>query len=70
MSVYKINFANRTIVSCTLVNNPIKLSDKYICEQVNGKPIYALIDAENENEAISVANQILMGVSGACESCL
>lgn len=61
--VFKVNFAKNTIVSCTLVVRPTKLADKYVCEKVNGKPIYALIEAANEEEARAIADQILINLA-------
>ncbi len=60
MSIFKINFAKHIIVSCTLVDKPIKLEGKYVCEKVNDKPIYALIEASNEEEAMAIAYQIVI----------
>ncbi len=63
MNTYKVIFAKNTIVSCTLVNNSIRITGRYICEQVNGKPIYALIQADSEEEATSIADQILSDIA-------
>lgn len=61
MSVFKITFLNHAIISCKVVKTPDKLPAKNVCERVNGKPIYAMVEAANEEEAMIIANQLQRG---------
>ncbi len=63
MSVYKVNFVKKSVVSCTPVVTAIKLDGSYHCEHIGGQPIYALIEAPSEHDAIRVAAQIITEIT-------
>jgi hypothetical protein len=63
MNTYKVIFAKNEIISCDKVNEHLALSGQYRYEQDKGQLIYALIQADNEDEARSVADTIIKEVT-------
>jgi hypothetical protein len=63
MKVFKVIFARNEIISCSAVRDSVKLDGSYHYEHKGGKIIYALIKAETEEEACSIALTIRKEVS-------
>ncbi len=63
MNVFKVIFARNEIISCSVVHDNVKLDSTYHYEHKAGKIIYALIKAETEEEACSVARKMPKEIS-------
>lgn len=63
MSMYKIVFARKTIISCRQVEGNVEMNGKYFCEHRNGEPIYAIVRAESETEACKIAKSVIADVN-------
>lgn len=63
MYIYKIVFARKTIISCKQVAGTVEMNGKYFCEHRNGEPIYAIVRADNENEAYKMAQILVADVT-------
>lgn len=63
MSIFKVIFAKNKAISCREMDQSVRLQDDYFYEQKNGQPIYAIINAKDENEALRVAEDIVREVT-------
>jgi hypothetical protein len=61
MKTYKIIFAGNAIMLCRKIelNINVEMKGKFICEQRNGEVMYALVRAETETEACTIARQVI-----------
>jgi hypothetical protein len=62
MNTYKIIFAKNEVVSCELLNKVI-LGKECDYEHDNGRLIYALINAENESDALNKSGKVIKEVT-------
>ncbi len=58
MNVYRIIFADNEAISCTIVDHNTVLNGLYQYEHKNGNLVYAIINAKNEDNALTIANFI------------
>lgn len=63
MPIYKVIFANNTIVSCEVTNNTVTFPGNYYYEQTHGHPIHALIRAESLEDAEEIADQVVKEIT-------
>jgi hypothetical protein len=63
MKVYKVIFAKNEIISCTEMISNASLVGLYHYEQNKGQLIYALINAELDQDAYIIATTIIKEVS-------
>ncbi|MES2704369.1 MAG: hypothetical protein V4649_17140 [Bacteroidota bacterium] len=63
MNIYKVIFAKNTVIDCHPVDNHFKLEGQYYYEHDKGQPIYAIIKAPSEPDAVQMANGIIREVN-------
>ena len=59
MNVYRIIFAENEPISCTIANHNTVLNGLYQYEHKNGTVIYAIVNAKNEDNALTIAHFIV-----------
>jgi len=62
MNTYKVIFARNVVLSCVIENHAV-LNKEYYYEHDKGQLMYALINAENEADAIHKSNKIIREVT-------
>jgi hypothetical protein len=62
MKTYKVIFARNNAIMCELLPHQVKLKNGYYYEHEKGKLIYALIEADSEEEALIIADRIIKEV--------
>ena len=58
MNIYRVIFAENEILACSTVNSMAVFNGIYFYEHKDGKLTYAIIKAETEENAITIANFI------------
>ena len=58
MNIYKLTFANNDVLICKDVNDRYSLNGLYHYEHKNGKPIFAVVKADSEKEALAFVDII------------
>jgi len=58
MNIYRIIFAENEILTCKTVNSAIVFNGIYYYEHKDGKLTHAIIQADNEENALTIANII------------
>lgn len=59
MSTYKLIFAKNEIVACNLIISKMEFKGQYYYENDRHQLIYALVKAENEEDALKMGNTII-----------
>jgi len=63
VKIYRISFVKNAALTCKVVTDEPSFIGAYHYEHKQGNLIYAIIKAENEDNAITVANFIVKEVS-------
>ena len=63
MNIYRVIFAKNEILSITEVSNNTVLKGSYQYEHKNGKLIYAIVNAETEENASTIAGMIVKEIT-------
>jgi len=63
MNVYRAIFGKNEIISISEVSETTVLRGLYHYEHKNGRLVYAIINAENEENALTIADIIIKEVS-------
>ena len=63
MNMYKLIFAKNAVISCDLMTGKFELSQDYMYHQDKGQLIYAIVKADNEEDAINKGGQIVKEVT-------
>jgi hypothetical protein len=62
MNIYRVIFAKNEVLSCMEVSNTTVLNGWYQYEHKNGRLIYAIVQAETEENALTIAHLIIKEV--------
>ena len=62
MKTYKVIFANNEVVNCQVFNQRFDHDSEYIYEYM-GKPMYAIVNASNEDGAKNAAKKLVNNVN-------
>ena len=65
MHVYKVIYAKNEIISCNKIEDSLSLITSYHYEHEKGQLIYALIKAADVEDALKIANEIILEVTAS-----